>query len=122
MYNFFVIVHALVCILMVVVILMQSGRGGGLTEGFASAESMFGAKTNSFMIKTTTVFAMLFLVMCLGLAVMSSKTHESLMPDSVAIPKPSDELPLTAEDSTSLPEQSEATESVVDEQLPESTQ
>jgi len=82
--TFAVIIHALVCILMVVIILMQSGRGGGLTENFASAESLFGAKTSAMLIKATTVIATIFLVTCLGLAVISSKKGKSLMPSKIA--------------------------------------
>ena len=58
---------------------MQSGRGGGLTESFASAESVFGAKTNSMLIKATTVLAAVFLITCLTPAFLSTKTKESLM-------------------------------------------
>lgn len=79
MTGFVLFVHAVVCIFLMLVILMQSGRGGGLTEGFASAESIFGARTNVFMIKTTTVLATLFLVTCLSLAVLSSQKGRSLM-------------------------------------------
>jgi len=84
MTGFFMFLHALVSILLLVIILMQSGRGGGLTEGFASAESMLGAKTNEFMIKATTVFASLFLMTCLGLAIFSSQEGKSLMSNKVA--------------------------------------
>jgi preprotein translocase subunit SecG len=76
--------HALVSILLIVAILMQSGRGGGLTESFASAESMFGAQTNEFMIKTTTVLATVFFVTCIGLAILSSQSGRSLMSNKVA--------------------------------------
>jgi len=79
--GFMMVIHALISIMLMVIILMQSGRGGGLTEGFASAESVFGAQTNEFMIKATTVFAGLFLVTCLGLAVLSSQKGKSLMAD-----------------------------------------
>ncbi len=81
MTGFFMFLHAIICVFLVTIILMQSGRGGGLTEGFGGAESVFGAKTNEFMIKATTVFASLFLVTCLSLAVMSSKKDKSLMSD-----------------------------------------
>jgi len=84
MTGFFMFLHAVVSIMLLVIILMQSGRGGGLTESFASAESMFGAKTNEFMIKATTVFASLFLITCLGLAVYSSQKGKSLMSSTVA--------------------------------------
>jgi len=84
MTGFFMFLHGFISILLIVVILMQSGRGGGLTEGFASAESMFGAKTNEFMIKTTTVVATLFFMTCLGLAIVSSQKGKSLMSGKVA--------------------------------------
>jgi preprotein translocase subunit SecG len=84
MTGFFMFLHAIVSIMLLVIILMQSGRGGGLTEGFASAESMFGAKTNEFMIKATALFASLFLITCLGLAVFSAQRGKSLMANTVA--------------------------------------
>ena len=83
MTGFVMFLHALVALLLIVIILMQSGRGGGLTESFASAESLFGAKTNEFMVKGTTLFATIFLLTCLGLAVISSQKGKSLMSDQV---------------------------------------
>lgn len=73
------VLHALICIFLIVIILMQSGRRGGLTESMAAAESLFGAQTNVFMVKATTIFAALFLVTCLSLAFLSSKQNQSLM-------------------------------------------
>jgi len=95
MTGFFIFLHAVVSILLLVIILMQSGRGGGLTESFASAESMFGAKTNEFMVKSTTVIASLFLLTCLGLAIVSSQKGKSLMSSNVA--PESQEIPATQE-------------------------
>lgn len=86
MITFIMIIHALVCILLACIILMQSGRGGGLTEQFASAENIFGAQTNTLLVKTTTILAAVFLLTCLGLAVMHSKKGKSLMSDKVALP------------------------------------
>lgn len=79
MTTFLIIIHTIFCVLLVTVILMQSGRGGGLTEGFSSAESMFGAKTNAFMVKLTTIFACLFLLTSVVLAKLSAKRDDSLM-------------------------------------------
>ena len=81
MAGFFMVVHAMICILLATIILMQSGRGGGLTEGFASAESMFGAKTNVFLVKTTSVLVGLFIMTCLTLAFFSARKERSLMSD-----------------------------------------
>ena len=78
-----VVFHVLVCILLCLVILMQSGRGGGLTESFSAAESMFGAKTNVVLVKTTTVLASIFIVTCLSLAFFSSQSSKSLISEEM---------------------------------------
>ena len=87
MLGFVTFIHVIVCVLLILIILMQSGRGGGLTESFASAETVFGAKTNSLLIKTTTIFATFFLITCLGLAFLSSRKSKSLMSDKIAVPQ-----------------------------------
>lgn len=79
MTAFLTFIHVASAIFLVVVILMQAGRGGGLTEGFAAAESMFGAKTSEVMVRTTTILASIFLVTSLSLAHFSSKQEESLL-------------------------------------------
>ena len=87
-----IFLHTIIAIFLIIIVLMQSGRGGGLTESFVSAESMFGAKTNEMLIKITTVLATLYIMTCLGLAFLSSKKSESLMSTRVtkelAIPTP----------------------------------
>ncbi|MCC6758305.1 MAG: preprotein translocase subunit SecG [Candidatus Omnitrophica bacterium] len=77
--TFVLIIHSLVCVLLVICILMQAGRGGGLTEGFAAAENMFGARTNEFMVRATAVLAVIFLVTSLTLANLSARRDQSLM-------------------------------------------
>lgn len=73
------LLQCLICVLLIAVILMQPGRHGGLTESMAAAESLFGAQTNAFMIKTTTILATFFLMTCLALAFFSAKQNKSLM-------------------------------------------
>ena len=77
--GFILVIHVIVCVLLVISILMQAGRGGGLTETFQSAESMFGTQTNVFMVRLTTVLAVIFLSTSLILAFNSSKVDQSLM-------------------------------------------
>src|SRR5580698_9063191 len=77
--TFVLVIHVIVCILLVITILMQSGRGGGLTETFQSAESMFGTQTNVFMVRFTTILAAIFICTSLFLAFKSSKGDQSLM-------------------------------------------
>ena len=71
--GFILAIHVIVCILLVISILMQAGRGGGLTETFQSAESMFGTQTNAFMVRFTTILAGIFICTSLGFAFYSTK-------------------------------------------------
>lgn len=86
MTGLIIFIHAVICVLLIAIILMQPGKSGGLTDSMASAESIFGAKTNVFIIKTTAIFAAIFLVTCLGLAVLSSRKGKSLMAERALPP------------------------------------
>ncbi|MBL8013852.1 MAG: preprotein translocase subunit SecG [Candidatus Omnitrophica bacterium] len=79
MMTFVLIIHSITCALLVLVVLMQAGRGGGLTESFSSAESVFGAQTSDFMVRTTSILAAVFFVTSLSLAYLSSHQSRSLM-------------------------------------------
>jgi protein translocase SecG subunit len=83
-----IFLHTACGLLLITVILMQSGRGGGLTEAFASAETIFGPKTNVFMVRATIALAFLFLSTSLVLAHLSSRRGESLIPETVAAEAP----------------------------------
>jgi preprotein translocase subunit SecG len=73
-----VVFHTLVCILLVVVVLMQSSKGEGLAGAFGGGGSgltgaVFGGRgAASFLSKATTVLAVVFFVNCGILAYMSS--------------------------------------------------
>lgn len=71
--------YVLACVLLIVVILIQAGRGGGLVEGFSGAESIFGTKTNSFIVKLTAVLGAIFLGSTILLAYLSKTKSKSLM-------------------------------------------
>ena len=77
--GFIIVLHVIACLLLVVSILMQAGKGGGLSETFASAESMFGTQTNSFMVRLSTILAIIFFSTSLALAIHSAKGNGSLM-------------------------------------------
>lgn len=79
MMNLIIAIHVIVCTLLIVIILIQRGRGGGLAESFSDVESMLGTKTSAFLTKTTTVLSILFFITCLSLAVLSIRQSRSLM-------------------------------------------
>ena len=100
-----IVIHCLACVFLATIILMQSGRGGGLTEAFASAESIFGAKTNTFLIKVTTFLAVIFLITSLSLAFLSSRKDRSLMPTDVTVPTKEDfKIEIPVESTPASPE------------------
>ena len=113
MTGLIIFIHAVICVLLIAIILMQPGKGGGLTDSMASAESIFGAKTNVFVIKTTAIFAAIFLVTCLGLAILSSQKGKSLMAEralppvstqQAAEPREIPETPPAAQEAVTQPE------------------
>ncbi len=98
MTTFILILHVTACVLLAIVILMQAGRGGGLTEQFSSAESVFGAKTSAVMVRITTVLATIFIVTSCTLAVFSARKEQSLMGQKKsAIPHQTITIPISKE-------------------------
>lgn len=79
MMTFIMIMHAIICVLLLIVILIQQGRGGGFIETLSGMESIFGTKTSSFLTRTTAILSVLFFITCLSLAVMSANQGKSLM-------------------------------------------
>lgn len=84
-----VCLHILVCFVLITVILLQAGRGQGLTGGAfggGNVQSLFGTKTSSFLTKATSVCAILFLFTCIGLNVLEVQKSRSLFrtPDTQA--------------------------------------
>lgn len=79
MMTFITIVHIIACVVLIVLVLIQRGRGAGLVESFAGVESMFGTKTSAFLTRTTTIMSIVFFITCLSLAVLSVRQSKSLM-------------------------------------------
>ncbi|MFM8558976.1 MAG: preprotein translocase subunit SecG [bacterium] len=76
MYGLILGLHLFVCICLVAVVLVQSGKGGGLVGGaFGSAtQTVFGGRGGTdFVTRATVVLGVLFFVTPLSLALMTSK-------------------------------------------------
>lgn len=67
-----VLIHVAVCIGMVLIVLLQKGKGAGMGAAFGgSSQAVFGgAGATTFMQKLTTVVAVLFMFTSLGLTLM----------------------------------------------------
>jgi preprotein translocase subunit SecG len=95
MMTFLLVIHTMLCILLAFIILMQAGRGGGLTETFSGAENVFGAKTNTMLVRATTIIATIFIFTSIALAYLSSRKEQSLMRNVKAPAKMNIEIPIT---------------------------
>ena len=84
-YGFFIFIHIIICVFLIIIVLIQAGRGGGLSESFSNAESVFGTKTNAFLVRATTVLAISFFVSCLSLAFLSKQKTKSILKDTKAV-------------------------------------
>ena len=77
MYALLLLVHLIVCIALVGVVLMQSGKGGGLAGGAfgGSAQTVFGGRgATDFVTRATMVLGAAFFITSLTLALMSTGT------------------------------------------------
>lgn len=83
MYLLISIVHVIVCLVLILVILLQAGKGGGLSEMFGGAmtqnQKLFGTETNAFLTKATSYSAIIFIVTCILLGVLTANEGRSLV-------------------------------------------
>src|ERR1041384_2219614 len=73
-------VHVIVCVFLIIVVLLQSGKAADLAGAFGGmgSQTVFGPRgTATVLSKATTVAAFLFMVTSLSLAVMADKSMPS---------------------------------------------
>ena len=70
-----IIIHVFVCLFLIAVVLLQSGKGAEIGAAFGgSSQTLFGSRgAASFLGKMTTVAAVIFMLTSLTLAVVTSK-------------------------------------------------
>lgn len=79
-----VIIHVVACIGLILIVLLQTGKGANMGAAFGGAsQTVFGsAGAATFLSKLTTVVAVVFMVTSLGLAIFSGKgSQPSVMGD-----------------------------------------
>tara|TARA_B100000678_G_C18052127_1_gene439105 strand:+ start:434 stop:760 length:327 start_codon:yes stop_codon:yes gene_type:complete len=90
MQSFILVVHIILAILLIVLILVQQGKGAdaGAAFGSGASSTVFGAKGSAnFMTKLTTLIAIVFFITSLTLAYFASSGTEnvrSLVPNQGA--------------------------------------
>lgn len=106
-----IVLHIFVCIMLMLVVLIQPGKSGGLGAalGGAGAQQIFGGRgAGNFLTRTTWIAASIFFVTSMTLAYLSTSTGDSLedlanqptapTPAAPATPEPAPSAPAPATD------------------------
>lgn len=105
--------HTLVCILLVLVVLLQSGRAADLAGAFggAGSQTAFGPRGAATLLsKATTFLAVVFMFTSLTLAIFASSPRASSLAEEAATPASESTTPAPAEEESTqeAPAQQEA--------------
>ena len=77
---FVIVIHVVVCVALIMIVLLQTGKGAdmGAAFGGGGSQTLFGSTgASTFLSKATTGAAIIFMVTSLGLAYMSGHQVES---------------------------------------------
>ena len=87
MYWLVIGVHVIVCLILIAVILLQAGRGGGLSETFGSgaAQSVLGTQAPTVLRRATEISAIAFVVTCIILGMMTARSSRSIMGSGIPV-------------------------------------
>ena len=98
LYSFVLTVHVIACVVLILVVLLQAGRGGGFSDmlGGGQPQTLFGTQTNAFMLKATEVCAVLFILTSLTLGILSTREGKSLVSQGKMIRDIQNSLPAAA--------------------------
>ena len=99
----FTVLHIMACAFLILVILIQPGKSGGLGALGGGAQQVFGGSgAGNFLTKTTWATAGIFFFTSISLAYLSSSTDESMRKHSAALQKQRDQnSPLSTSTSSS---------------------
>src|ERR1039457_6353486 len=97
MYILLLIVHVIVCLFLIIVVLLQSGKAADLAGAFGGmgSQTAFGPRGSATLLsKATTISAVLFMVTSLSLSILA--TRSSGLGSSVLESAPKTSVPKTA--------------------------
>ncbi len=102
-----VVVHVVVCLALIVIVLLQAGKGAdmGAAFGGGGSQTLFGSTgASTFLSKATTMVAVIFMLTCFSLAYISThKQGRSIMTDESPPVEQQGELPESPVDASEIP-------------------
>lgn len=90
MSGFVIVIHVLVSLALILIVLLQTGKGAdiGAAFGGGSSQTLFGSGgASSFLSRLTTVAAIIFMLTSLVLAYISGQRSTSSVMSDVVIPR-----------------------------------
>ena len=101
MITFLAIIHIIACFGLVILVLMQDSKGGGVFSSQSNSNSVLGANGATTLAQTMTkALAGIFAITCIGLSIMAARTEKSVldtMPATTqALPPASQTVPAPA--------------------------
>ena len=78
-----IILYVIACLFLILVVLLQAGKGGGLGAAFGGGGSaVFGGRgAATFLTKLTAVMAALFMILSVAIAIHLSRARGSVAPE-----------------------------------------
>ena len=100
------VVHVLVCFALIMVVLLQAGKGAEMGAAFGGAsQTIFGSSgAMGFLTKLTTGVAVIFMITSLLLAFTSTKRASSVVKERPAQTSPAESSPIPVQPQTPVPE------------------
>jgi preprotein translocase subunit SecG len=116
MYTFLVVIHVLVSVMLIMVVLLQSGKGAGMGAAFGGgSQTLFGARgQTTFMHKLTAGMAILFMILSVALATLSASGQSAL--EDEELPPPGQEAGMVPDEQPKEEPNEEAKEEAAEEE------
>lgn len=120
------VLHVIVCIVLIVLVLLQSGKEGmGVIFGGGSSSVLGSSGAGGILVKLTTFMAVLFVATCLSYNILTSSQHDdkSLILDLPPVDDPSQPatqtLPSAVDPSTPAPQAASEAPQVAPQEAPQ---
>jgi len=101
MWTLIILIHVIVAIALILIVLLQTGKGAdmGAAFGGGSSQTLFGsAGATPFLGKLTTVAAIVFMLTSLSLAYLSSRRPtSSIMSDAAPTAQEAEQMPTSTQ-------------------------
>lgn len=114
MYTFITILIILVCALMILIVLVQKPKGGGLASNFSSTNQVMGVKRTTDVVEKTTwilSIALFVLTMAINLWI----PRDEMMQENSLLKDKAEQAPLNIPGNPGFEEQPAGTEMMIEE-------